>query len=248
MRAAVLISLALLGNGAASAAPIPAPSHDISVSTPTYLFEYSYPAAAGRIPALKAWLAKDAAAQQADIAAKGSEGLKKAGKAYDRYNRYAEWRVVADLPGWLSLSGSREGYTGGPHADLEFTALLWERKRGLPLEPVDLFISKSELSQAIRAPFCSALNRKRAARRSKPIDPKNTNVADACFDPVSEVIILGSADHAHFTRIGVLMGPYAPGAYEVSDVTVPVTPAVLAAVRPEYRSAFALALPPKSRK
>jgi len=54
-------------------------------------------------------------------------------------------------------------------------------------------------------------------------------------------VILGSADKQHFTRIGVLIDPYAAGPYAEGgyEVTLPVTPAVLRAVKPEYRALFA---------
>ena len=44
-----------------------------------------------------------------------------------------------------------------------------------------------------------------------------------------------------FDRIGFLIGPYAAGPYAEGsyDVTLPVTPAVIAAVKPEFRTAFA---------
>jgi hypothetical protein len=62
-----------------------------------------------------------------------------------------------------------------------------------------------------------------------------------CIDPTDSTIILGSSNRQGFDRIGVLVapyeaGPYAEGTYEV---TVPVTRAVMDAVKPVYRSAFA---------
>jgi hypothetical protein len=53
-------------------------------------------------------------------------------------------------------------------------------------------------------------------------------------------VILGSKSHKGFDRIGFLIapynaGPYAEGSYEV---TLPVTAAVVAAAKPEYRAAF----------
>jgi hypothetical protein len=56
-------------------------------------------------------------------------------------------------------------------------------------------------------------------------------------------MILGSGDRQHFTRIGILIGPYEAGPYAEGDyeITLPVTPEVLAAVKPEYRADFAAA-------
>ena len=97
----------------------------------------------------------------------------------------------------------------------------------------------------MRTRFCAALDRQRADKRGQPLDPKRSGLFEDCLDPAGQVVILGSADHAHFTRIGFLMGPYAAGPYVEGDyeVTLPVTPAVLSAVRPQYRAAFAVAPP-----
>ena len=53
-------------------------------------------------------------------------------------------------------------------------------------------------------------------------------------------MILGSSDRKRFNRIGLLVGPYAAGPYAEGsyDITLPVTPAVLKAVKPEFRAAF----------
>jgi hypothetical protein len=237
---ALLIAVAWLAGGAAAAS-----ADEIHVKTDAYEFTYSYPAAAARIPALKARLDKAAARQQAEIAAQAREGraaAKQNSFPFNPYNSSTGWQVVADLPAWLSLSGTSGDYTGGAHPNHGPTALLWDKTRNREVKAADLFASKAALSAAIRAPFCAALNRERAEKRGKPIDPKSKDEFDACLDPVDEVVILGSADHAHFTRIGVLMGPYAAGPYVEGDydVTLPVTQAVLSAVRPEYRDAFAL--------
>jgi hypothetical protein len=253
-----LVAAALLVGGAAHAAPVVGPSRDIHVSTPVYEFEYTYPEAAGRIPALKAWLDKDAATQQARIAAEGREGFKEAKsdrRDYVPYDAETTWQVVTDLPDWLSLSGVSGSYTGGAHPNHWPVSLLWDKARGRQIGPADLFVSKAELSKAIRQPFCVSLDRQRAQNRGERIDPKSKKLFENCLNPVEQVVILGSADHAHFTRIGILMGPYAAGPYVEGDyeVTLPVTQAVLSAVRPEYRGDFALAgssptKPPQTKK
>ena len=229
----------------AGPAKIVAPGREIHVQNSAYEFTYSYPAAAGRIAALKAWLDKDAAKVQTDIAAQARDGraeAKKDGFPFNGYDSSVTWQVVTDLPGWLSLSGMSEEYTGGAHPNHGPIALLWAKGQGRAVKAIDLFASKAAFSAATRAPFCAALNKQRAERRGEPIDPKSTDEFDQCLDPAGEVLILGSADHAHFTRIGILIGPYEAGPYAEGDyeVTLPVSPQLLAAVRPQYRAAFAL--------
>jgi hypothetical protein len=86
------------------------------------------------------------------------------------------------------------------------------------------------------------LDRERAKKRGEPVKPGSTDEFDKCIDPVENTVILGSSNRQAFDRIGVLVGPYAAGPYAEGDyeVTLPVTAAVLAAVKPEYRNAFAV--------
>ena len=239
------VALAFMGaaTAALAAAKIVPPGREISVKTPVYEFTYSYPAAAGRIPALKAWLDKDAAEGQASIAQSAREGkadAKKEGYDFNSYDAETDWQVVTDLPKWLSLSGTSGDYTGGAHPNHGPVALLWNKVGGRKMDAVDLFTSKAALTKAIQARFCAELNKQREDKRGEAVNPKD--LFGDCLDPAKEVVILGSTDRAHFTRIGVLMGPYEAGPYAEGDfeVTLPVTDAVIAAVKPEYRADFAL--------
>jgi hypothetical protein len=215
------------------------------VRTSDYEFDYGYPAAAARIHALKAWLDKDAAAQRADLASQSREGradAKQAGFPFNPYEATTKWQVVTDLPGWLSLSGAHFEYTGGAHPNHWPLSLVWDKTRNREVEAKDLFVSPAALSAAIHEPFCAALSREQAQRRGQPVDANVGGTFDDCPDLADVVVILGSDDHLHFTRIGLLMAPYVAGPYVEGDyeVTVPVTPAVLEAVRPQYRAAFAV--------
>jgi hypothetical protein len=241
------VMAAMLAGGAVAkpdAKPVP-PGRAVEVKTPLYEFDYSYPAAAGRIPALKAWMEKDLASNRASIASEAREGKAEAAKNKFPFNGYESsmlWQVVTDLPGWLSLSGMTEEYTGGAHPNHGPTALLWNKAQNRQVKAIDLF-DKAALTAAIQPAFCAQLNKERGERRGQDIDPKSTDMFDKCLDPVDEVIILGSADHQHFTRIGILIGPYEAGPYAEGDydLTLPVTARVIAAVKPQYRSAFAVA-------
>ena len=91
----------------------------------------------------------------------------------------------------------------------------------------------------MQADFCKALNKERAARR----EGEQMELFEDCIDPTEAVIILGSSNRRVFDRIGFLIAPYLAGPYVEGDyeVTLPVTPAVLAKVKPQYRSSFAAA-------
>jgi hypothetical protein len=211
-----------------------------------YDFEYSYPAQAGGIPDLKAWLDADLARQKADLV-KGAKEDKAAAAGesfpYNAHSASSEWKVVTDLPGWLSLSTIVGSFTGGAHPNYGYSAILWDKAANRRREVPDLFQSKAALSDAIRPAFCNALDAQRARKRQvAKIDRGSGDEFDQCIDPLEAALILGSSNHQTFDRIGVLVGPYSAGPYAEGDyeVTLPVTLAILAAVKPEYRAAFAV--------
>ena len=92
----------------------------VSEETDDYLFDYAYPKEAGRIPALAALLDGRLERDRAELAQQSAEARKDArgaGFPYNKYSLATAWKVVADLPGWLSLSGDIESYNGGAHGN-----------------------------------------------------------------------------------------------------------------------------------
>jgi hypothetical protein len=228
-----------------ASAPAPGVPRSVKESNDLYDFEYSYPAAAGGIPALKAMLDAELAKQKSELIANAKAQRVEAKKNDYPYNALGDWvvwKVVTDLPAWLSLSAEVSTYEGGAHPNHGFDALLWDRQANQRRDPLDLFTAKTGLSRAIRKDFCAALNKQRAQKRGEPIDPKSKDEFDQCIDPADNTVILGSSNHQTFDRIGVLVAPYNAGPYAEGDyeVTLPVNDAVLAAVKPEYRSSFSV--------
>ncbi len=241
-----LAGVAAAGLAAVPAAGGPAAERTFSQSTRLYEFTYAYPAAAAAIPALRTRFEAELRTELVKLRGEAREGeaaARENGFPYNPYMRSQRWAVVAALPGWLSLSAELADYTGGAHGNHGFAALLWDKRAGRARAAVDLFVSRAALAAALRTPFCAALDRQRATRRGAPVDRASGDPFDACIDPTEQVLILGSRGKQAFDRIGVLVGPYAAGPYVEGDyeVTLPVTPAVLAAVRPEFRQSFVLA-------
>ena len=243
-RRALIAVLALL---ATAAAPAPKPeSGGVDERTADYVFSYSWPAQVEAIPALRAHLAADQAERKRTLAGEAAEARRAAAADPDLrfvpYSLEVQWQVVADLPGWLSLSQRNSHFEGGAHPNSGFDSRVWDRKAGRALAPRDLFVSAKALDDALRAPFCDALDRERAVRRGEPVNRTSGDDFDACIAPSEQTLILGSTDRKHFNRIGILVSPYAAGPYAEGsyDITVPVTPAVLQAVKPEFRAAFGL--------
>lgn len=219
--------------------PEPVTARDLEVTTDSYSFSYSYPAAAGAIPGVRAILEKDLAARRAELAqwaAEGRQASKDNGFPFSPYDYAKGWDVVTDLPAFLSLSAGYNTYTGGAHPNRGYDALLWDKRAGRERQPTDLFRSKQAFIDAVRKQFCAALDKERAERRGG----EEYELFGDCIDPTATVIILGSSNRRTFDRIGFLIAPYIAGPYAEGDyeVTLPVTPAVLAAVRPEYRDSF----------
>jgi len=244
-RPIVLAVAAPLAVGAATLLAAP-PAISVKRETPAYEFEYSYPAAAAAIPGLRTRLEADRARRLARLAADARSAQAEAKKEGFPFHKYAwsqTWEVVASPPGWLSLSAAYWNYTGGAHGMSWSGAMLWDRKANVPRNPLDLFVSKAALSAAIRTPFCNGLDRQRAEKRGQAVNRASGDEFDKCIDPVAETVILGSRGGQAFDRIGILVAPYSAGPYAEGsyEVTLPVTSAILQAVKPQFRSAFVLA-------
>lgn len=110
------------------------------------------------------------------------------------------------------------------------------------MAPLTLFTSPAAIDAMIQQPFCAMLDKERAKRRGEPVRRGSGAMFDECIQPSQQTVILGSSNGRAFDRIGILVGPYAAGPYAEGDyeVTLPVSPALLRAVKPEYRDAFSV--------
>lgn len=227
--------------------PVPpsqiAAARKVSEKTDLYEFDYSYPLAAATIPDLHDWLEADLARTRAALvsdAKDGREDAKAGGYPFNAYTASSQWRVVTDLPGWLSLSTLVGSYTGGAHPNYGFDTILWDKAANQKRTATDLFTSKAALKEAVLKAFCAELQRQRARKRKgeKLGDPEDE--FNKCIDPTEQTVILGSKGHKGFDRIGFLISPYAAGPYVEGsyEVTLPVTAAVVSAAKPEYKAAF----------
>ena len=221
-------------------------ARSVKIDNALYQFDYSYPAAAGAIPALRQQLDAELKKQRGELIAEANEakaGAARDGFDYNPNSRYTEWKVVTETPGWLSLSSLVSAFTGGAHPNYWFAAILWDKAANRQREAAELFTSKADLTRAIQPEFCRQIDHERAKRRGEPVKRASGEEYDKCLDPASYVLILGSSNGKAFNRIGILVppyeaGPYVEGSYEA---TLPVTLAILAEVKPEFRAAFVAA-------
>lgn len=207
-------------------------------------FSYKHPAEVGAVPELAAMLRAEADTSRTEaqrMALEDRASARTDGYSFNPHSLGVEWQVVTQTPRFLSLSSSFYTFTGGAHGNYGFQGLVWDREKVARLAATDLFVSKAALKAAVLKPFCTALDDE---RRKKGIEkPEEESVFPRCVDPVGEAtIVLGSTSRRKFDRIGFLMDPYVAGSYAEGsyEVTLPVTAAILAAVRPEYRADFAV--------
>lgn len=215
----------------------------IKDDTDRYKFSYSWPAAVAAIPPLVALLKQESDEKLATLK-KDSADWQKEGdeRGFDAppqsYSK--EWKVVTDLPRFLSLSADIYTYSGGAHGMSLSDGLVWDRQAREAIAPKDMFVSAGSLDRAARTRFCEELDRQRARKRGSAVIRGSDSFSD-CIAPVANsTVILGSASGQAFDRVGFLVppynaGPYAEGEYEV---TLPVDAALIDAVKPEYQRFF----------
>lgn len=204
-------------------------------------FAYAWPAAAAAEPKLAALLQskldKDFAETKAGWEGSYAECPEEAASCRN-YSLDAKYEVVADLPGYLSLSNLFSVYTGGAHGSYGLESLVWDREAQTALNGIDLFRSPAALGSAIGPALCNALNAERVTKGMEPIE--NDGTFEACPALDQATVLVGSANRKTFDRITVWYGPYVAGSYAEGayELDFPMTAKMLEAVKPAYRAAF----------
>jgi hypothetical protein len=210
--------------------------------TDLYSYEFSYPAAVGAIPTLAAKLEQDAAKARSELIAEATDAREMAKKDSYPFNPHSygeEWKVVANLPGYLSLSNEFYTFTGGAHGMYGLEGYIWDKANNRGFPSAEIFTSPGYLQSQLGDRVCAALN---AARVKKGMDPVSGTdpVFPACPGFDEATILVGSSNGKTFDRITVWYGPYVAGSYAEGayELDFPMTPAMIEAVKPAYRAAF----------
>jgi hypothetical protein len=209
-------------------------------------FTYLWPAEVAAVPALVRRFTAERADLLADQKADFVEGFQWAdaeGCFGCNRSMAREWTVIADVPRFLVLSGSLYIYSGGAHGNTGFEALVWDRKAKKAFDSRRMFRSKAALQAALGEGWCAGLKAERTARLGEEASAVMDEDDIFPCPPIAELQIYpASSDGQRFDRIELLAGQYVAGSYAegIYEVTLPVTAQVLAAVRPQYRAAFAL--------
>lgn len=234
MRVLVMVSVMVMATSVAAAE---------SVKTADYTFAYRYPAEAAAIPRLRAKLDAEEKAMRAatarDAAAARRES-KNGSFPFRAYDTEKTWKVVTNTPRFLSLSSDAYEFTGGAHGTPSSGALLWDKAPGLAIDPKQVFTSKAALQRVIAPAYCARLKAERTRRLAPYKDTSDTFAKCPTLDELT--LLLGSTDRQRINRIGLIADPYVAGSYAEGayEVTLPVSPAILATVKPAYRAAFAV--------
>jgi hypothetical protein len=215
----------------------------VSEETDDFLFKYSYPAAAGRIPELADLLDARLDRQRAALSTesqKARDDARQEGFPYNKHSYTAEWKRVADLPKWLSLSVDIATYTGGAHGNYTVESLVWDKEGKRAMKAIDLFSSAAALEQAYGDRFCKGLDRERDKRRGTPVPEGSDDIFDKCPGIGELEVLVGSSNGRTFNRLTLYAGPYVAGPYVEGayEVNLSVDKAILGAVKPQYQAAF----------
>ncbi len=237
----------LAGPKAAQNSPAPAPqapvAREVALQSDLYSFDYVYPVQAAAIPGLAGLLDRRIEKAKVRLESEAMEARKQArANNYPFQPHYFDlgWSVAADLPGWLSLQSSVQTYGGGAHPNQHFDTLLWDRKQGRALAPLELFTSAEALDAALHERYCGALEKERAERREVSIAEVRQDEMWACPGVADLTVVLETKGGKAFDTILLLAAPYIAGPYVEGsyETELAVDGAVLDAVKPEFRAVF----------
>ncbi len=236
-------------SASASSAGVKGAAKAVSEDNDLYSYAFSYPPQAGAYPELARKLQADADEAKADLIAEAKEAqvdAKKNDFPFHPHSWREEWKVVADIPDYLSLSGDFSTYSGGAHGMYGLQSLVWDKQARQSLDGIDLFNSAGELDAALGQSLCDALDAERRKKRGPDYKPAQDGEPAYGFDSCQHIkdatVLVGSSNGQTFDRITVwfgpyVAGPYAEGAYELD---FSMTAKMLGAVKPAYAKAFSV--------
>ncbi|MDQ3139534.1 MAG: hypothetical protein M3Q15_02275, partial [Pseudomonadota bacterium] len=159
-----------------------------------------------------------------------------------RYSR--RWTTAGQSARLLSLDGRLMTFTGGAPPNHGADALLWDRSTRAEVRAASLFSSNEALDRLVRVPGCAILDSERAKRRGATI--KRGGAFADCPALAALTLVLTDAnrnrrfDHVRLVAAHAGAGSYSEGS---SDISLPITATLLAAIKPAYRASFEVGQP-----
>ncbi|MBW4330148.1 DUF4163 domain-containing protein [Stakelama sp. CBK3Z-3] len=205
-------------------------------------FDYTVPAEAAAIPALRQRLLDRAKSDKTEMTkdhAHYASEMRKGGFPVHPYGLTTTWKTVAQTNRFLVLVAEGYRYMGGAHGGDFYEPLVWDKTKDSRVSFGDLFTDKDKALATIRQPFCDTLNRERAKRRGG--EGIGSGWETEC-PPFDKMITLAPARTVggKFARIGVwipadVAGSHAEGSYSF-DLVIPKAMAAL--VKDDYAASF----------
>lgn len=209
--------------------------------TPLLDFEYSWPEAISPEAQLVARLKDDLSKSYDEALEDARENKADTEKVNAPFNQNMfnrAWELEGRTARLVSLVATTNTFTGGAHPNQTSMALLWDRPAAGELQIQDLFAAPNGLESSLRSQFCKLLDAERAKRRQgETVDGEFSKC------PALSELTIAPADKSgsgRFDTILLIADPYVAGPYVEGDyeVVLPVSAALIAALKPEFRSEF----------
>lgn len=220
-------------------------------STPLLEWHVAWPAEVSAFPTLERLIRAPAEKAQVDYAKEAAEDKAEREKQgfpwVGAYQYSVDVTVAGDTPRLLSLAREWSEFTGGAHPNHGTEGILWDRKEWRRLTADELFSGgEPAFAALVSGAYCTALDRQRAEKRGSEMQIRE---ADSPFNQcpkLSELAIIPQGPKGG--ALGKLLfhaDPYVAGPYSESDydVELPVSAAMIAAMKPEFRASFAASQP-----
>jgi hypothetical protein len=212
-------------------------------------FSYGWPAAAEQEPVLRGRLAAEmeSALRQARDSAAEDRGARQGSELpFNAHSYERRWELAGLTPRLLSLVTESSAYTGGAHGSVETAAILWDRPRGVAVQPAGLL---GDLAmERIEPLYCAALDALRSEKRGEPVRPDPSDGFTTCPPLAEQVIAPADKDrNGRFETLQILLAPYVAGPWVEGSYVVEVPlemthlDAMEAAFRPSFEPAAHLA-------
>jgi hypothetical protein len=205
--------------------------------TRDYAFAFVYPAAAQSIPALKELLRDQSERDRALLVGE----VEAAGHPAIPYSYDAEWRMDAVTPELAAASGAVRTFSGGPHASLDYRAILIDRRADRQVRLNELFAPnlfehslfgrRIRGIRAVQASFCRALTAQVRARRV---------AAMACPDIEEQPVTFVCGPRGRIEAMRALLNSNAIEGWAdgPSEVDFPLDARIIGNMKQRYRNAF----------
>lgn len=224
-------------------APGPYAAYESSRPSEILNFAYGWPAAVAAEPSLVARLRgeMERAFNGAMEDARRDRAARGAAVPFNAHSYRQMWRLSGESGRLLVVDSAVERYAGGAHGALDYETLIYDRRHRRSWSFDDLF-SSGRSPAMVRDRGCALLDRERAKRRGgeRPRDGSDSLFWDCPAAAALNPIPADSDRNGRFDRITLLIAPYSAGPWAEGSylIDVPVDRALIAALRPAYRSSF----------